>query len=64
MKTLGEIGYEKWRSLLEPYVTAGLPPWRGLTGGTKAAWEDVAQAIAEEAITRTLVFKADSESAP
>lgn len=49
-KTLGEIGYEKWRSLLEPHASTGLPAWNRLPEGSKAAWEDVATAIVNQHI--------------
>ncbi len=46
-KTLGQVGYEKWRSLLEPHATAGLPDWNRLPEGSRLAWEDVANTIVE-----------------
>ncbi len=51
MKTLGEIGYEKWRSLLPAHATAGLPPWGRLPESAKAGWEDVAQSVVDEFVT-------------
>jgi hypothetical protein len=50
MKTLGEIGYEKWRSLLPPSAGSALPTWNRLPEGSRLGWEDVAKAIVDEAI--------------
>lgn len=50
MKTLGEVGYEKWRSLLPPHATAGLPAWSQLPERGQAGWQEVAEVIVEQAI--------------
>lgn len=47
MRTLGEIGYEKWRSLLPESARAGLPAWNRLPEGSRLGWEDVAKEITE-----------------
>ena len=49
MKTLGEVGYEKWRSLLPPHAAAGLPSWRSLPEASRLGWEEVALAVMEAA---------------
>jgi hypothetical protein len=51
-KTLGEIGYEKWRSLLPAHATAGLPAWDRLPESAKAGWEDVAVAVVNQYETK------------
>lgn len=50
MKTLGEIGYEKWRSLLPSHATAGLPAWAQLPASAQAGWQEVADAIVEAVV--------------
>jgi hypothetical protein len=44
-KSLGEVGYEMWRSLLPAHATNGLPAWNRLPASGQAGWQEVAEAI-------------------
>lgn len=44
-KTLGQIGYERWRDLIEPGVRQGLATWSQLQPSSREGWEDIADTI-------------------
>lgn len=61
MKTIGEVGYEKWRSLLPSHAAAGLPAWAQLPASAQAGWQEVANAIVAVANTVFTYHDADAE---